>query len=179
MELVKLSEAAHSRPVMHQAQPECHSPSWSMTTLKLIIYSLFKGAQAWDIRDWVIHTERSHLDRWHEDWTKKKHLRKVLGLYSLFCFFCDDWVGGKNYCPPDTTDLRIKIRIMLFSSVTLKMPIKNILFSNFFCLLLFEGTFTFYISLQRCLKKSQNSRNQGFVFLTIFARLWKAPDAYK
>jgi len=30
-----------------------------------------KGAQAWDIRDRVIHTERSHLDRWLEDLTKK------------------------------------------------------------------------------------------------------------
>ncbi len=30
-----------------------------------------KGAQAWDIRERVIHTERSHLGRWLEDWTKK------------------------------------------------------------------------------------------------------------
>jgi hypothetical protein len=30
-----------------------------------------KGAQAWDIRDRVIYTERSHLGRWLEDWTKK------------------------------------------------------------------------------------------------------------
>ncbi len=31
----------------------------------------FKGAQAWDIRDRVIYTERSHMGRWLEDWTKK------------------------------------------------------------------------------------------------------------
>ncbi len=31
----------------------------------------FKGAQAWDIRDRVIYTERSHLGWWLEEWTKK------------------------------------------------------------------------------------------------------------
>jgi hypothetical protein len=30
-----------------------------------------EGAQAWDIRDRVIYTERSHLCKWFEDWTKK------------------------------------------------------------------------------------------------------------
>ncbi len=35
------------------------------------LFRKLKGAQAWDIRDRVIHTERSHLDRRHEDWTNK------------------------------------------------------------------------------------------------------------
>ncbi len=54
----------------------------------------FKGAQAWDIRDRVIYTERSHLGRWLEEWTKK-HLCKVLGRFSGILFFTDDWVCGK------------------------------------------------------------------------------------
>jgi hypothetical protein len=37
--------------------------AWAVKTIK--------GAQAWDIRDRVIHTEQSHLDRRHEDWTNK------------------------------------------------------------------------------------------------------------
>jgi hypothetical protein len=45
-----------------------------------------------------------------------------------------------------TTDLRIRIRIrfriMLFSFVADKMPTKRKFFSKFFCLLLFDGTFT-------------------------------------
>ncbi len=49
-----------------------------------------KGARAWDIRVRVINTERSYLDRWLEDWTKKSNLCKMF-------FFTDDWVCGKNY----------------------------------------------------------------------------------
>jgi hypothetical protein len=56
----------------------------------------FKGAQAWDIRDWVIYIERSRLGRWLEEWTKKNYLCEVLGWYPPFCFFTDDWVCGKN-----------------------------------------------------------------------------------
>ncbi len=43
-----------------------------------------------------------------------------------------------------TTDLQllIRIRILLFSSVADKTPTKNKFFSNFFGVLLFEGTFT-------------------------------------
>jgi hypothetical protein len=43
-----------------------------------------------------------------------------------------------------------------FSSVAFKMRTKN----KFFCLLLFEGTFASDFKN----KKSQNSRNQGFLF---------------
>jgi hypothetical protein len=49
----------------------------------------------------------------------------------------------------------VGMRILLFSSMTLKMQKKN--FHKFFCLLLFEGT------LKRH-KKSQNRRNQGFSY---------------
>ncbi len=44
----------------------------------------------------------------------------------------------------------------------------------FFCLLLFEGTFTSFFK-DKVQKKSQNSRNQDF--LTIFAWWQKDPDA--
>jgi hypothetical protein len=52
-----------------------------------------------------------------------------------------------------------------FLSSADKMPTKNFVFSKYFCLLLFEGTFT-SISLQRqkVQKKSQNSRNQGYTY---------------
>jgi hypothetical protein len=39
--------------------------------------------------------------------------------------------------------------------------------TKFFCILLFEGTFTSFFKDKKSLKKSQNSRNQGF--LSIFA----------
>jgi len=38
--------------------------------IQVVLLSL-KGAQAWDIRDRVIYTERSHLGWWLEEWTKK------------------------------------------------------------------------------------------------------------
>ncbi len=41
------------------------------------------------------------------------------------------------------------------------------LFSKFFCFLFLEGTFTSFFSKIKVIKKSQTSRNQGF--LTIFA----------
>jgi hypothetical protein len=41
---------------------------------------------------------------------------------------------------PRTTDLRIWI--LLFSSVTIKKPANNKFYFKFFCLLIFESTFT-------------------------------------
>ena len=72
-----------------------------------------KGAQAWDIRDQVIYTERSHLGGWLEDWTKKNNLCKLLGWYSPFCFLTDDWVCSKNYSP--STEYAVKIIPRLLS----------------------------------------------------------------
>jgi hypothetical protein len=40
-------------------------------------YSFVKGAQAWDIRDWVIHTERSYLDRWPVTWGLNQKIQFV------------------------------------------------------------------------------------------------------
>ncbi len=40
-------------------------------TVNLTSKSILKGAQAWDIRDRVIYTERSHLGRSLEEWAKK------------------------------------------------------------------------------------------------------------
>ncbi len=44
--------------------------SWSLDIV-VLFHSYLKGAQAWDIRCWVIYTERSHLGRRLEEWTKK------------------------------------------------------------------------------------------------------------
>jgi hypothetical protein len=49
-----------------------------------------------------------------------------------------------------------------FKGANKKLNIKK------FCLLLFAGTFTSFFKDKKVNKKSQNSRNQGFV--TIFAR---------
>jgi hypothetical protein len=63
---------------------------------------------------------------------------------------CDIWTG-----------LRIRIRILLFSSVGFRIPTKNNFFTQF-CM--FHLHLHFYISLQRLqvTKKAQNCRNQGF-----------------
>ncbi len=59
-----------------------------------------------------------------------------------------------------TSDKRMQLKILLFfSSVTIKMPTKN----KFFRLLLFEGTFLSFFTAT-VIKKSQNSRNQGFSY---------------
>ncbi len=55
------------------------------------------------------------------------------------------------------------IRILLFSSLTFNMPAKNKFLTQFFLLLLFEGTFTSFFKDKKS-KKSQNSWNQGFPY---------------
>jgi hypothetical protein len=57
-----------------------------------------------------------------------------------------------------------------FSSVADKLPTKN----KFFCLLLFEGTFT-SVFIEK-FKKSQNSRNQGFSYF--FSLLMEKSNPY-
>jgi hypothetical protein len=52
--------------------PPLHPASVSFPRTKGFI----KGAQAWDIRNRVIHTERSYVYRWLEDWTKKSICKK-------------------------------------------------------------------------------------------------------
>ncbi len=70
----------------------------------------------------------------------------------------DSWHFGTDPDPRiHTFDYRIRIRILLFSSVAFKTPTKN----NFVCL------FLIYIILRRSkvVKKSENSRNQDFLSL--------------
>ncbi len=70
----------------------------------------------------------------------------ILVLFPFLVFIVvDPWHFGMDPDPRiRSTDIRIGIRILLFSSVTFKMPTKN----NFlFCLLLFEANI--YIILQR------------------------------
>ncbi len=92
----------------------------------------------------------------------------INSLYLYQC--CDLWHFGTNpNQDPDlqirTADLRIRFRILLwvllFLSVFLtkkkKIPI-------FFCLLLFEGTFTSLFKDKKVIKKSQNSKNHGYSY---------------
>jgi hypothetical protein len=70
-------------------------------------------------------------------------------------------------------DMRMRIRTFLFSSVTFKQDAnkKYFFFSKFLCLFLFEGTFTSFFRDKKAIKKSQNSRNQGFsAFLLVDGR---------
>ena len=56
----------------------------------------------------------------------------------------------------------MRIRILIFSSLTFKMPAKKLILEhNFLCLLLFEATITSFFFDQ---KESLNSRNQGFSY---------------
>ncbi len=59
-----------------------------------------------------------------------------------------------------TFDKQIRLRILLFSSMTLAN--KKKFFSKFLCLFLFEGTLTSFFEDKKVVKKSQNIRNQGF-----------------
>jgi hypothetical protein len=56
--------------------------------------------------------------------------------------------------------IRIRHRILLYSSLTFKTPTKQ----TFFCLLLFEGTFTSIFKNKKVIKKSQNIMNKGFSY---------------
>jgi hypothetical protein len=47
-----------------------------------------------------------------------------------------------SQCSGSMTFFGVDPRILLFSSLTFKMPTKNKFKKKFFCLLLFEGTFT-------------------------------------
>ncbi len=59
----------------------------------------------------------------------------------------------------------MRIRILLFSSLNFKMPTKKlpVIFLQFYCLLLSEGTFTSFSKIISQ-KKSQSSRNQDFSY---------------
>jgi hypothetical protein len=61
----------------------------------------------------------------------------------------------------------IRIRILLFSSLTFKRPTKNNFFTKVFLLLLFEGTFTSFYK-EKNSKRSHKTAGVK-VFLTIFA----------
>ncbi len=60
--------------------------------------------------------------------------------------------------------IRIRIRILLFSWVTFKTSTKNYWVFYNFCLLLFEATFTSFFKDKKDIKKSQNSGTQGFSY---------------
>ncbi len=65
-------------------------------------FIFFKGAQAWDIRDRVIYTERSHLGWWLEEWTKKS-----------ICVNC--WVDIPHFSFLAMTEYAVKIIPCLLS----------------------------------------------------------------
>ncbi len=68
-----------------------------------------------------------------------------------------------------TPDKRIRIRILLFSSVTFKMPKKNIFAYYFLNIHLHRS------SKIKVIKNSQKTRVEMKVYLTIFAWWWKDP----
>ncbi len=73
------------------------------------------------------------------------------------------------------SDQWIRIRILLFKSLTFKRPTKY-WFKKKFCLLLFENTFT---SFFRDKKSKESHKTVGIkVFLSIFAGWSKDPDPY-
>jgi hypothetical protein len=66
------------------------------------------------------------------------------------------------------TGLRIWIRILLFSSVTIEIPTKIIFSSKFLCLLVIVGTFTSVFKD----KKSQQLKLKFFLFFYVDGRIW-------
>ncbi len=69
----------------------------------------------------------------------------------------------------------MRIRILLFSSLTFKTPTKNLIFIFlFFCTLLFEGTVTSFFKDEK--SKRSNKTVKIKVFLTILALGEKDPD---
>ncbi len=68
---------------------------------------------------------------------------------------------------PDSAPAPDAIRILLFSSLTFKMPPKNDFFKTFFCIVLFEGTFTSFFKDKT--SKRSHKTVEIKVFLTIFA----------
>jgi hypothetical protein len=86
-------------------------------------------------------------------------------LKSFVMYLSNSHVHFKqHYCHfsgvPDPWYL-VRIRLRLFSSVTFKTVTK--FFSKFFCILLFEGTLHHSPKI-KSIKKSQNSRYQGFSY---------------
>ncbi len=94
-----------------------------------------------------------------------RYLYTVLSWAPSFCIILnsvpDPWHFGTDPDPRISTSdqrIRIRLRILLFSSMTFKMPTtQDKFFLSFFCLVLFECTFTSFFS-------------------TIFAWWWEDPD---
>jgi hypothetical protein len=58
----------------------------------------------------------------------------------------------------------IRIRILLFSSLTFKMPAKKLIFNTFFSAYYFLKVHLHHFSKIKSPKESQNRRNQGFSY---------------
>ncbi len=119
------------------------------------------------------HTSQGHQwrrgDRGAGQNSPIRHRGSQASLHSFYQWIVVSWNFGTN---PDsricTTNLWIwiRIRILLFSPVTFRMPTENIFFSNFF------GFYFLKVYLHNFLKmKSHNFRSnktEVSVFLTIF-----------
>ena len=104
----------------------CLALNSKMTPLIIDSVSLccphIKGAQAWDIRYRVIYTERSHLGRWLEEWTKKTFCVKCQAYIHHFVslplteytvkIISGYWVCGKTYSTPTECAVKIIPRLL-------------------------------------------------------------------
>ncbi len=52
---------------------------------KFLWHCPFKGAHAWDIRDWIIYAERSHWGRWLRDWSNNPFLEIFMHIFGKNC----------------------------------------------------------------------------------------------
>jgi hypothetical protein len=72
----------------------------------------------------------------------KGHLHPVFRIHDILVWI---WIRIRGSMPlTNGSGLGSWIRILLFSSLTFKMPAKKLILTQFFCLLLFEGTFTLF-----------------------------------
>jgi hypothetical protein len=91
--------------------------------------------------------------------------------FQYFCFLqcCGSVTFGTDPDPGIRASdqwIRIRIRILLFSSLTFKTPTKNYFISKFFCLLPFEGTFTLFLQVTK-----QNESRFFLLFLLVDRRI--------
>ncbi len=106
-------------------------------------------------------------------WTDEFDISFILNQYVV-----DPWHFGTDPDPRIRTPVlwvRIRIRIVPFSSVGDKMPT-----NKFFCLFVFEGyIFTSVFTFRDKKSKRSHKKVEIKVFLTFFACWWKDPGPYK
>ncbi len=79
-------------------------PKGGMPIFNISFHTLFKGAQAWDIRERFFYTNQMLMGRWLGDWRKKLKFRKLESLFQGF---------RREFLIKRTISMRLKITLTL------------------------------------------------------------------